>query len=349
MLLPLGGQEKLADNAIVGDRRIERRIKPEASSVSRRLPPLNALKSFEASARLGSFVLAAAELNVTPGAVAQQIKKLEDFYGRQLFIRRNNRLLLTDVALAVQAVSSGMMDELARLTQRLVEGAVRSSLILSVLPSVGVRWLNRRLPAFLAAHPDVRIDLRLEEDPVDFSRNRIDVRLSYGEHLYPELVTQPFRTDSVTPMCRPEFLQSGRVDPTNPDSLRDEDLIHVVWRAGFSSYPDWDAWLAGPGAGERSDPGAGSSAGHAGGRTPRRELGHTTDTSSLAIDLARAGCGVVLGQSMFAEAELASGELVSPFARRLPLQYAYCAVHPPATERNPAVRAFVEWLRNASA
>jgi LysR family glycine cleavage system transcriptional activator len=316
----------------MGAGRREKSRKPARTSVARRLPPLNALKAFEASARLGSFVLAAAELNVTPGAVAQQIKKLEDFYGRQLFIRRNNRLLATDVARAVHAVSADMMDELAKLTQRLIDGAVRSSLILSVLPSVGVRWLNRRLPAFLAANPDVRIDLRLQEDPVDFSRDRIDVRLSYGEHLYPELVT-----DSVTPMCRPELLQSGRVDPTDPDSLRDEDLIHVVWRAGFSSYPDWDTWLAHENGGRRN------------GRSTRRELGHTTDASSLAIDLARAGCGVVLGQSMFAESELAAGDLVAPFARRLPLPYAYCAVHPAAGERNLAVRAFVDWLRNAAA
>jgi LysR family transcriptional regulator, glycine cleavage system transcriptional activator len=294
----------------------------------RKLPPLNALKTFEASARLGSFVLAAAELNVTPGAVAQQIKKLEDFYGRQLFIRRNNRLILTDVAVAVQAVSTGMVHELAQLTERLLEGAVRSNLILSALPSVGVRWLNRRLPEFLAAHPDVRIDLRLEEDPVDFFRNRIDVRLSYGEHLYPEFVTVPFRSDSVTPMCRPDFLASGRVDASRPDSLRDEDLIHVTWRVGFSSYPGWAAWLAGQGVG----------------RTPRHELGHTTDTSSLAIDLARAGCGVVLGQSMLAESELLAGDLVAPFAHRLPLQYDYCAVCTRANERTPAVRAFLEWL-----
>ena len=136
--------------------------------MSRKLPPLNALKTFEASARLGSFVLAAAALNVTPGAVAQQIKNLEDFYCRQLFIRRNNQLLLTDVALAVQAVSTGMKDELAQLTERLLEGAMRSNLIPSMLPSVGVRWPNRHLPEFLDAHPDVRIDLRLEEDPVDF-------------------------------------------------------------------------------------------------------------------------------------------------------------------------------------
>lgn len=296
--------------------------------MSRKLPPLNALKTFEASARLGSFALAAAELNVTPGAVAQQIKKLEDFYGRQLFIRRNNQLVLTDVALAVQAVCAGMMDELAKLTERLVEGAVRSNLILSVLPSVGVRWLNRHLPEFLASHPDVRIDLRLEEDPVDFFRNRIDVRLSYGEHLYPEFVTVPFRSDTVTPMCRPEFLADGRVDPARPESLRDEDLIHVTWRVGFSSYPGWGDWLTAQGFT----------------RPPRKELGHTSDTSSLAIDLARAGCGIVLGQSILAEPELAAGELVEPFAHHLPLQYDYCAVFTRANERNPPIRAFIDWL-----
>ena len=296
--------------------------------MSRKLPPLNALKTFEASARLGSFVLAAAALNVTPGAVAQQIKNLEDFYCRQLFIRRNNQLLLTDVALAVQAVSTGMKDELAQLTERLLEGAMRSNLIPSMLPSVGVRWPNRHLPEFLDAHPDVRIDLRLEEDPVDFFRNRIDVRLSYGEHLYPEFVTVPFRSDNVTPMCRPEFLADGRVDPARPDSLRDEDLIHVTWRVGFSSYPDWGAWLEGQGVA----------------RPLRHELGHTTDTSSLAIDLACAGCGIVLGQSILAEPELATGVLVAPFAHHLPLQYEYCAVHTRANERNPSVRAFVDWL-----
>lgn len=300
--------------------------------MSRKLPPLNALKAFEACARAGSFVLAAAELNVTPGAVAQQIGKLEDFYGRQLFIRRNSQLLLTDVGVAVQAVSAGMMDELAQLTERLGEGAVHSKLILSVLPSVGVRWLNRHLPQFLAAHPDIRVDLRLEEDPVNFLRNRIDVRLSYGEQLYPEFVSVPFRSDSVTPMCRPEFLRSGRVDPARPDSLHEEDLIHVTWRVGFSSYPDWSTWLAEQGVSWR----------------PRHERGHTTDTSSLGIDFARAGCGIVLGQSILAEPELAAGELVTPFAHRLPLQYNYCAVYTRANERNPTVRAFVDWLATQS-
>ncbi|NNM62146.1 MAG: LysR family transcriptional regulator [Steroidobacteraceae bacterium] len=292
------------------------------------MPPLNALKTFEASARLGSFVLAAAELHVTPGAVSQQIKKLEDFFGRQLFIRNNNQLLLTDVGLSVQAASADMMNSLADLTQRLLSEPVRSRLIVSVLPSVGVRWLNRRLPEFLRAQPNTRVDLHIAEDPVDFFSNRIDVRISYGEHLYPEFVTVPFLKDHVTVMCAPEFIESGRLNPGSIGSLRDEDLIHVAWRRGFSSYPTWESWFAGAG-----EP-----------RRPRSELGHTTDTSSLGIDLACAGCGVVLGQTMLAEEDLAHGRLVTPFAVRMPLQYDYCAVFTRANMRNPGVEAFVAWL-----
>jgi LysR family transcriptional regulator, glycine cleavage system transcriptional activator len=296
--------------------------------VSRKLPPLNALKAFEASARLGSFVLAAAELNVTPSAVSQHIRKLEDFYGRQLFIRRNNQLLLTDVARTVLAESSRMMDSLAELTDRLLGGPMRSNLIVSVLPSVGVRWLNRRLPEFLDEHPEVRLDLRLEEDPVDFFRNRIDIRLCYGEHLYPEFVTVPFKRDRVTAICRPDLLARERVDPAAPHALADDALIHVAWRAGFSSYPTWSAWFASQGIT----------------RHPRRELGHTTDTSSIAIDLACSGRGVVLGQEMLAQTELAAGDLVAPFPHWMPLQYDYCVVHAESSKRNRVVAAFVEWL-----
>jgi LysR family glycine cleavage system transcriptional activator len=301
--------------------------------LSRKLPPLNALKAFEASARLGSFVLAAAELNVSPSAISQHIKKLEDFYGRQLFIRHNNQLLLTDIARTVHAASSQMMNGLAELTEQLLGGPVRSNLIVSVLPSLGVRWLNRHLPEFLAAHPDVRVDLRLEEDPVDFFRNRIDVRICYGEHLYPEFVTVPFKRDRVTAMCQPGLLGRGRVDTESLLSLTDEMLIHVAWRAGFSSYPEWSAWFASQGITSH----------------PRRELGHTTDMSSVAIDLACSGLGVALGQEMLAETELAGGQLVTPFAHWMPLQYDYSVVHAESNKRNRVVGEFVKWLSRAGA
>lgn len=294
----------------------------------RKLPPLNAVRAFEVTARLGSISLAAAELSVSAGAVSQQIKKLEDFYGQQLFIRRNNQLILTDVGRAVHDATEQMIETLATLTERLIEGTQRLSLIVSVLPSFAVRWLNRQLPTFLGAHPDLRVDLRIEEDPVDFFRNRIDVRISYGEHLYPELITVPFRRDAVTVMCAPSWLDSGRIVREDPASLEDRDLIHIAWRTGFSTYPSWESWFAAAGAP----------------RQPQRELGHKIDTSSLGIDLARAGCGIVLGQCLLAEEELASGRLLTPFATHLPLGYQYCAVYTKTNARSPAIQAFVDWL-----
>jgi LysR family glycine cleavage system transcriptional activator len=295
----------------------------------RKVPPLNALKAFEASARLGSYVLAAAELHVTPGAVSQQIQKLEDFLGRQLFLRRNKQLILTDVGMSVQSASTEMMDGLEAMTRRLMDGSLRSNLIISVLPSLLVHWLNRRLPEFLRANPDVRLDLRLEDDPVDFYRNRIDIRISYGEHLYPDLVTVPFRQDRVTAMCTPEMLKSNRVRGNVLESLRDEDLIHVSWRNGFSSYPTWDSWFAAAGSPRQS----------------RRELGHTVDMSSVAVDLARSGAGVALGQFLLAEEDLEHGLLVTPFSTSIAFQYYYCVVHTPANSHNPMLRAFIAWLR----
>src|SRR6185312_11302978 len=127
--------------------------------------------------------------------------------------RRGSELVRREIGRTGLAASSQMMDGLAELTDRLLAGPVRSNLIVSVLPSLGVRWLNRRLPEFLDAHPDVRVDLRLEEDPVDFFRSRIDVRLCYGEHLYPEFVTVPFKRDQVTAMCHPDFLTRERLEP----------------------------------------------------------------------------------------------------------------------------------------
>ena len=132
----------------------------------------------------------------------------------------------------------------------------------------------------------------------------------------------------MTAMCRPELVSRRRIDPTAPHSLGDDALIHVSWRAGFSSYPAWSAWFASQGI-----------VWH-----PRRELGHTTDTSSVAIDLACSGRGVVLGQEMLAETELTRGDLVTPFSHWMPLQYEYCVVHAESNQRNRIVGAFVEWL-----
>lgn len=296
--------------------------------MSRRLPPLNAVRAFEACARLGSVALAAAELCVTPGAVSQQLRKLEDFYGRQLLVRHNNQLLPSEVGFSVYETCAGLLGELATMTERILGGPQHGRMVVSVLPSVGVRWLNRRLPEFLAACPELRVDLRLEEDPVDFFRTRIDVRISYGEHFYPEFVAVPFACDRVTVLCAAQMIADGRVRPERPETLADEDLVHVLWRTGFSAYPTWESWFAAAGVA----------------RPVRTELGHKTDMSSVAIDLAEAGVGVSLGQCLLAGEALAAGTLVAPFETALELPYRYFAVHTPGASRNRTVRAFVDWL-----
>jgi LysR family transcriptional regulator, glycine cleavage system transcriptional activator len=111
-------------------------------------------------------------------------------------------------------------------------------------------------------------------------------------------------------------------------SLRDEDLIHIFWRAGFAAYPTWTSWFEAAGAP----------------RQVRPELGHRTDISSLAIDLACSGSGVALAQCWLAQEELRNGTLVMPFKTTIDLQYRYCAVHARGSTRNPSVRAFVDWL-----
>jgi LysR family glycine cleavage system transcriptional activator len=296
--------------------------------MTRRLPPLNAVRAFEATARLGSMSLAAAELCVTAGAISQQIAKLEDFYGRQLFIRRHHQLVLTDTGQTVYVTCVELMNELAALTEEIVGGNGATHLVISALPSVGIRWLSHHLPDFLVQSPNVRIDLRLEEDPVDFVRNRIDVRLSYGEHLYPELTTTPFAQDRVTPMCSPAFIDSGRVEPGRPESLREEDLIHVQWRTGFSTFPTWELWFQ-----EAQAP-----------RSAPADRGHRTDSATVALELAAAGAGIVLGQFLLAEEPLRAGKLVTPFEVAPQLSFQYCAVQTAAGLRNPAAKVFIDWL-----
>jgi LysR family transcriptional regulator, glycine cleavage system transcriptional activator len=300
----------------------------ECLTMARKLPPLNAVKAFEASARLGGFSLAAHELGVTPGAVSQQVRILEDFFEKQLFVRRNNQVQLTDAGLAVFADSAEAIDRLAEMTQRLLEGGTRSRFVISTLPSVAVRWLNRRLAGFLASEPDIRCEIRVEDDPVDFAHHHIDLRICYGQHLYPELVTVPAVRDEVLPLCSPEFLSRSGLRPGEPESIMDKHLIHIDWGASFASYPAWAEWFRAAGLQ----------------RLPQVELGHTTGMSSLAVDLALSGIGIALAQRLLASDELADGRLVAPFTQSLPLGDAYCAVHPHSRSHKKIVQSFLGWI-----
>ena len=284
------------------------------------LPPLNALRAFECAARNGGYVGAAAELGVTPAAVSQQVRRLEDHLGRRLFTRHNNRVTLTDAGQAIYAETAAALGDLSQMAARAQGGRVQGRLIVSCLPSLAEAWLLPRLK------PDgPLIDLRLEPDPVAFARDGIDLRLSYGRNLYPDLVTRPLFRDQVQPMAAPSLAALW------PD-LPDDRLIHTDWGAGFASHPAWAAWFAAH-APHRPAPAPGS--------------GHRIGGSFLALDMARRGLGVALGQGALAGPMLASGALVALAPGTLPLGHDYVAIHPHAKARKPALQRLLALLAPA--
>ena len=286
------------------------------------LPPLNALKAFEAAARTGGYVTAARELGVSPAAVSQQVKNLEQFFAKQLFVRYNNRLALSDAGLAVFADAARIFERLAEMTVRVFEGEVRSRLVISVLSSLAQRWLNRHIASFLAQYSEIGVDVRVEDDPVDFSTDNIDVRLCYGRHLYPELASTSLIHDEVLPLCTPAL-----ADRFDGEASADELLIHTSWGPSFASHPTWGDWYKAAGISHLPDPGR----------------GHRVGQSSLAIDLALGGAGIALGQRLLARDDIASGKLVAPVDHALALGHPYCAVHAHARAQKPGLAAFVDW------
>ena len=277
------------------------------------LPPLNAIRAFEAAARHGGFVGAAGELGVSAAAVSQQVKNLEDFLGKQLFRRYNNRIALTDAGQTIYSGATDALQSISVMTEQVVSGRARSRLVISSVPSMAERWLVPRLAAYRQRVPNFRFELRSEEDLVDFSRHEIDLRLSYGLNHYPDMVTVPVMQDEVVPMCSPAYATR------NPDALRrglsavpDDDLIHTNWGPSFVSHPTWQLWLAASGD-----------------REPDETRGYRVGSSSLALDLAVRGVGVALGQRHMGADDLAAGRLVVLDQRPLPLGHRYCLVYPP--------------------
>jgi LysR family glycine cleavage system transcriptional activator len=292
------------------------------------LPPLNALRAFEAAARSGSYVAAAEELGVSPAAVSQQVKNLEEFLGKELFRRYNNRIVLTDAGLTIYSGATEALQAISAFTEQVVSGRARSRLVISALPSIAERWMAPRLAAYCAAKPNFRFELRSEEDIVDFARNEIDLRFSYGVNLYPEMVTLPLLRDEVLPIASPAYLaRNPRAATDLLDSVPDDDLIHTNWGPTFVSHPTWQTWFS-----------------ETGPRRPDETRGFRVGKSALALDLAREGIGVALGQRMMAASDLESGRLVILDNRPIPVGHQYCLVYPHSKGKKAGLVDLVDWL-----
>ena len=200
--------------------------------LTRRLPPLNALRAFEAAARHLSFTKAADELAVTQAAISRQVKSLEDFLGTRLFNRVNRGLVLTDDGQAYWPELRDAFDGIDQATLRLRANDSSGTLTVSVLSSFAARWLVPRLGRFRELQPDIDVLVAPKDEFVDFQRENVDVGIRYGRGIYPGLRTDPLLEEEIFPVCSPA-LRDGAVPLANPLDLKKHTLLHDDGEAGW--------------------------------------------------------------------------------------------------------------------
>ena len=292
----------------------------------RRLPPLNALRAFEAAARHASFRAAAAELAVTPAAISHQIKGLEEQLGVALFERGIRQVRLTRAGQTLQPGLTAGFDRLAEAVERTVRPASPHAITVTAAPSIAARWLVPRIERFQKHHPGLAVRINATTSLVDFSRGDADIGLRYGPGRYPGLYVELLLANEVFPVCTPA-LAKGPPALRTPADLARVALIHEKTTGDDPSLPDWTMWLAAAGASEVDATG-----------------GMELDRPGDVIDAALAGAGVALGKSALVADELASGRLVRPFALTMRGTFAYYFACPLATIARPEIQEFRAWL-----
>jgi LysR family glycine cleavage system transcriptional activator len=288
--------------------------------MSRSLPPLNALRAFEAAARHLSFTTAASELNVTQAAVSHQIKALEERLGLKLFRRVGRNLLLSDAAQAYLPEIAAAFDRIAGATRRLHQYDAAGVLSATVLPSFAAKWLLPRLGRFRAAHPEIDLRISSSVETVDLMREDFDIALRAGSGDYPGMRADAILSESFFPVCSPALL-AGPLPLCAADDLRHHTLLHDeprdLWQLWFKmvGIADIDA-TRGPGFSD----------------------------SGMLIWAAIEGQGVAIAKGTLAADDLRAGRLVRPFGQSMPADFSYWLVCPEASADRPKIVAFREWL-----
>ena len=287
----------------------------------RRLPPLNALRAFEAAARHASFTKAADELHVTHGAISRQVQTLEAWLGRPLFERHNRRVVLTEAGRIYLAEVGAALDRIALATARQMERTERRLLRVNALATFTMRWLIPRLSAFQLAHPATEVRLTTSNDALPGASDPYDVAIRGGPDQVAGHIAQPFLTEGRLPVCSPALL--ARLSLRRPEDLRQHTLLHAA------TLPEvWPQWLLAAGVPDLE---------------PRGSV--TLEHFYLTLQAALDGLGVAIGPERLVADDVADGRLVKPFAGPLLPARSYCTYVPETRLHDPAVLAFCDWLR----
>ncbi len=295
----------------------------------RRLPSLNALKAFEASARQESFTQAANELCVTQGAVSQQVKALESELGVRLFRRERQRLIITEAGRTYLEVVRDAFDRLAAGTERLLQREQSGTLTITTSPNFAAKWLVHRLGRFSETHPGIDLRVSASVQHIDFAREDIDLAIRHGDGQWPGMHVIRLCTEELFPVCSPKLLK-GRGALRLLRDVKHHTLLHT------NDTNNWENWLA------RVDARVG-----VGGVDAKR--GIIFNQASMAIDAAVDGQGIALARTALASWDLISGRLVRPFRQAFDAPYAFWIVCPKSTAALPKISAFRDWLLKEAA
>jgi LysR family glycine cleavage system transcriptional activator len=289
--------------------------------MSRRLPPLNPLKAFEAAARHLSLTLAADELHVTQVAISRQVKLLEDHLGIALFVRGHRSITLTPQGARLQRRIGNAFDEIESAVKSISVRGRRDVLSIQAYTTFAQRWLIPLMSRFHEEFPEIEVRLSTSLTPVDFERQNIDAAIRSGVGEWPGLEADYLAPIELMPVAGPRLLQQG-VPLEKPADLRRHTLLHSLARPD-----DWATWLQA--AGEKKADGYG---------------GLKFESSALAFEAAVQGMGVAIGSRVLVSQSLLDGTLIAPFELTCRVASSYYLVRPAGRPASHALRMFRQYL-----
>jgi LysR family glycine cleavage system transcriptional activator len=288
-----------------------------------RMPPLNAIRAFEATARHMSITLAAEELHVTAGAVSRQVKALEETLGLRLLERGHRQISLTRQGQQYFRAVTKAFDDLRDATRKLGGKARRKQLKLRAYTTFAIRWLIPRLSAFHAAHPEIEVVLKASLAPVDFSREDLDAAVRLGDGNWPGATAYRLAPNIIAPVASPA-LAKGPPRLVRAADLGRHTLLHTVARPD-----DWAIWLEAAGASAQVD----------------ARSGMTFESSAMSYEAAIEGQGLAMAQLFLVRKDLDEGRLVLPFKKTVDMGgFTYYLLVPNQREETPELATFRHWL-----
>jgi LysR family glycine cleavage system transcriptional activator len=288
--------------------------------LANKIPPLNALRAFEASARQLSFTRAAEELFVTQAAISHQIKALEDNLGIKLFMRKNRSLLLTEEGQSYYLDIKDVFNALHDATERLLARGAKGAITVSLQPSFAIQWLVPRLNTFNLLHPDIDVRIKAVDQPENSLTEDVDLAIYYGRGRWSGIHAEQLHTEYLIPVCSP-LLLAGSKPLSIIDDLANHTLLHDASRR------DWKRWFK-----------------HVDFKGGNVNHGPIFSHSAMVLQAAIHGQGVALAHSVLAKPDIDSGRLVCPFKEVLISKNSYYIVCRERQLELGKIAAFREWV-----